>query len=732
MKKSAIIKIFTGLSVATMSLGVLASVNDLSTIFKTKATVNYNECNYYWDNLTSPYEICSAEEVANWTTWGVITQIFEWTYDDGKEIAFQATDKNGYACGLVFDCLKDEYTSLSVGDRIIVSGTPREYAGDRFFDSETGSTITKVDSTLSNEIEVFDVPSSLITSQDTSSLDFLKHFNARCRVNLPVYSIDTDFNCVYLSNDNGESTVCCNFSYLESSEFAEVASICDYAASHNINVSCEGYMFMSFDGVNFLCYDMSNLSYAGVELTSIDITNTNTTVGIGKTLQLNASKTPSYASDTLVWSSSNTSVATVSSSGLVTGVAEGNATITVSSETNSSINDSIQVTVSATDSLSFNLESVVIYDNSHKTYATNWGTKNFTSEGGNSVTMGFYRYGNYGKFYPSSNLTNQTYDSLPGSLYNVDPLPALQSIAIYYKGTGTVSYGQTKDFGKDFNLPNKSDFGLYTITPNSNINNPYSYFKIESVTSNFTIQNVTITYRTDATPVASTPSRINAGLRAHVSKCITEVTEGAQVCIPTQLKDINYDRTVKAFEILTYYSFEYVQAHKEELDLSKIAITDPKDVAAYYAAFDAIPPNYYGLKDETGAGYVSRCTPGSKDDVTAVFGSDTRAVQQFNRLSGYAQYIPHDEGTQPKYLEFDIDLDGTYGTSRGSNRVVIWPEGWEDVYYEPTAFLTDDHYVTFREFTNYYTWNAPFDAQTTSIVTNRTYRGCGTFNLKWA
>ena len=60
-----------------------------------------------------------------------------------------------------------------------------------------------------------------------------------------------------------------------------------------------------------------------------------TTVGVGKTLQLSASVLPNPGADqTVTWSSSNNAFATVnSSSGLVTGVAEGSVTITAASST---------------------------------------------------------------------------------------------------------------------------------------------------------------------------------------------------------------------------------------------------------------------------------------------------------------------------------------------------------------------------------------------------------------
>ena len=67
-------------------------------------------------------------------------------------------------------------------------------------------------------------------------------------------------------------------------------------------------------------------------LTALGLSPSSETIGIGEVLNLTTSKTPSYKQVDLVYTSSNTNVATVSSTGVVTGVAPGTATITVSAE----------------------------------------------------------------------------------------------------------------------------------------------------------------------------------------------------------------------------------------------------------------------------------------------------------------------------------------------------------------------------------------------------------------
>lgn len=62
--------------------------------------------------------------------------------------------------------------------------------------------------------------------------------------------------------------------------------------------------------------------------TSISLDKSNITLYEGYTARINATISPSDATDTITWTSSNENVATVSSDGVVTGVLAGNTTIT--------------------------------------------------------------------------------------------------------------------------------------------------------------------------------------------------------------------------------------------------------------------------------------------------------------------------------------------------------------------------------------------------------------------
>ena len=84
-------------------------------------------------------------------------------------------------------------------------------------------------------------------------------------------------------------------------------------------------------------------------MTAITVTNTNLSVVAGKTLQLSVNVQPNDAFDkSVTYASKNEAVATVSDTGLVTGVEAGTADITVTAKDGSGVTATITVTVTAT------------------------------------------------------------------------------------------------------------------------------------------------------------------------------------------------------------------------------------------------------------------------------------------------------------------------------------------------------------------------------------------------
>ena len=102
------------------------------------------------------------------------------------------------------------------------------------------------------------------------------------------------------------------------------------------------------DSITFVWGDAGSSGTTQVYPTAIDVTGNNA-IGIGETSELSVVYTPSNTNMTNVtWSTSNSSVAAVNSTGLVTGVAVGSADITATAkdENGNDITDTITVTVS--------------------------------------------------------------------------------------------------------------------------------------------------------------------------------------------------------------------------------------------------------------------------------------------------------------------------------------------------------------------------------------------------
>ena len=79
--------------------------------------------------------------------------------------------------------------------------------------------------------------------------------------------------------------------------------------------------------------------------TGVTVSPSSATVSAGSTKQLSATVSPAGALQSVTWSSGNTSIATVNSSGLVSAVSPGTVTITASSSANSSKKGTCTVSV---------------------------------------------------------------------------------------------------------------------------------------------------------------------------------------------------------------------------------------------------------------------------------------------------------------------------------------------------------------------------------------------------
>ena len=101
-------------------------------------------------------------------------------------------------------------------------------------------------------------------------------------------------------------------------------------------------------GVCKLVIDMGSYVVNDDDVTGVSLDHSEVEINVGKKLQLTATISPDTAANKDVsWESSNTSVATVSSSGLVSGLSSGTAVITATSDADDTISASCTITVSS-------------------------------------------------------------------------------------------------------------------------------------------------------------------------------------------------------------------------------------------------------------------------------------------------------------------------------------------------------------------------------------------------
>lgn len=116
--------------------------------------------------------------------------------------------------------------------------------------------------------------------------------------------------------------------------------------------------------------------------TAISLDTNSATIGIGGTKKINISSvTPSNAYNGVSWESSNTAVATVSSNGLVTGVAAGTVTITATSKLDSTVKATATITVQdiPVTSISLDKSTLSMKSGGHDSLSVSYEPENATT-----------------------------------------------------------------------------------------------------------------------------------------------------------------------------------------------------------------------------------------------------------------------------------------------------------------------------------------------------------------
>lgn len=135
--------------------------------------------------------------------------------------------------------------------------------------------------------------------------------------------------------------------------------------SDNTHPNASGYQKMAKVYYNYLS-KVLNEGLTSVPVTGVSVSPATANIYAGSTQQLSATFSPSNATNKSVsWSSDNTAVATVSSSGLVTGVASGSAIITVTTVDGGKTATSTITVTTISNGVSENTinEAIIIYPN---------------------------------------------------------------------------------------------------------------------------------------------------------------------------------------------------------------------------------------------------------------------------------------------------------------------------------------------------------------------------------
>jgi uncharacterized protein YjdB len=136
---------------------------------------------------------------------------------------------------------------------------------------------------------------------------------------------------------------------------------------------------------NFAAYEylvLTNTNAPVVVVTGVSVSPTTVTVGLGTTQQLNATIAPANATNqNVTWTSSNTAVATVNASGLITAVAAGTATITVKTvDGNKTATSAITVATIPVSSVAVSPTSASLYAGNTQQLSTTISPENATNK----------------------------------------------------------------------------------------------------------------------------------------------------------------------------------------------------------------------------------------------------------------------------------------------------------------------------------------------------------------
>ena len=260
-----------------------------------------------------------------------------------------------------------------------------------------------------------------------------------------------------------------------------------------------------------------NVIVTPISVTGVTLDNSSTSVKVGKTITLVATVSPSNATNkSVTWTSSNTAIATVSSAGVVTGVAAGSATITVKTvDGNKTATCTVTVTTSSGGEETFS----ITYTDLPTSYQT--GSTVYTASSG--IKFQAYNCANYS--------SKMQWKASSGYLQSTEGLE-LQSITINDRESNTLTVYGSNTAGS-FATIIEGDDDVYDLTG-------YSYFKVARTSSGAAYcSSITVTTGTptptDPTSIILSPTTADVGIGGTKQLSVSYVPGNAN-----QNKEVNW------------------------------------------------------------------------------------------------------------------------------------------------------------------------------------------------
>lgn len=274
-----------------------------------------------------------------------------------------------------------------------------------------------------------DFPDTFVRGNTSANID-------KTTLNTAITNASTNLNSVSISV-NGSNIATTSYWITQSTHDTYASAISAAQSEYSSTSSTQTKVDSTVSALASATTTFNNSKAIGTYSTVVAVTGISlgiiTSMVAGETIQLTATVSPSNASDkTLTWSSSNTSVATVNNTGLVTAIISGTVIITCTSNSNSSMNTTFSITVRANKSA---LSSAIVFTN------TNLESVTQSTDGADADMSSYWVTSSvYNAYQTAIGVAQAEYDSTSSTTSSV-------SIAITNLASATTTFNNTKALG---------------------------------------------------------------------------------------------------------------------------------------------------------------------------------------------------------------------------------------------------------------------------------------------